>query len=447
MKKKIIVFLITTFVSVSSFTFNAKAANEPEITATAAALIDADTGLLIYGKNIDEKRYPASITKIMTAILAIEEFEDDMERRIPFSKEAIASLPWDSSNMGMKDGESLTLSDALYGLMLPSANEVANALAQSVSGNINDFTKLMTKRAAELGATNTNFANPHGLHEPQHYTTAGDMAKIMMGAVKLPKFVEVISAKKRLIPATEKRTSPFEIVNTNKLIQPGNYFYEYAIGGKTGFTDEAGHTLVTYAEKDGHRLISVVLQDVKNVLYTDTIVLLKYGFSLYNPFSLVKAADFTGRVEKFGNLKVSIKEDIKMDLPLPKDSVFRSEIIVSEGVSLPISVDENIGVLRFYADDLEVCDIPVYAAEERLITPLTTDFFEKKSQSYAQNTRANDIVTDEKNVVPLVRMGMFILLVPSVLTLIIVCIRHINIARRRRRYARIYYRRNHRFNS
>ncbi len=344
-----------------------KVQTEPQLTATAAVLIDADSGLVIYEKNMNEKRFPASITKIITALLTIKAADGDYSRRIQFTNEALSSLPSDSSNMGMREGESLSLEQALYGLMLPSANEVANALALDVSGSIEEFVVLMNEEAERLGAVNSHFMNPHGLHNTDHYTTALDMALIMKEAVQYDEFLKVISTKRVEIPQTEKRNT-FEIVNTNKMIQAGSYNYEFAVGGKTGYTDEAGHTLVSYAQKGDRKLISVVLQDVKNILYKDSIVLLDYGFSKFNRFEFTDSKKFTETIKEFDNLTVRAKDDLIVNLPLPLNSTFKEEIALLD-VTLPIEKDEPVASLNIKFEDKVVASVPLLSMEDKPSRP------------------------------------------------------------------------------
>lgn len=276
MKKTILVVLYLVFFNISTISAN----ETPTISATAAIVTDARTGLILYEKNIHQPRYPASIAKIMTALLALEQYGSRLYEPITFSHNAVYSIPRNSSHIAMNEGESLTMEDALYGLMLASANEVANAIAEHISGDIESFAELMTRRAAALGASNTTFRNPSGLHHPEQVTTAYDMARITREALRHPKFAEIISTLRRDIPPTERQPQIRELLNTNRMIRQGPHFHNNVIGGKPGFTTPAKHTLVTYAEKDGRSFIVVTLEGEGSRLYTDTAALLEYAFAI-----------------------------------------------------------------------------------------------------------------------------------------------------------------------
>ena len=287
-----LIILSIIFIFAFAATTRAGAELDPEnIIARSAVMIDAKTGIVVFDKDMHERLYPASVTKLMTVLLALERAGGGFDDRVYFSRDAVYSLPWDSSNIAMDEGESLTMEQALYAIMLASANEVANAVAEHIAGTAENFARLMTERAAELGANDTRFLNPHGLHEDGHYTTPYDMALIMRECVKHPFFVTLISTEYYEIPPTEKHDEIRGLLNTNRLIRDGDYHNADVVGGKTGFTDQAGHTLVTYAERDGVGLITAVMKDEKNMIYTDTTALLEYGFGMFGDVTV-----FDGRL-------------------------------------------------------------------------------------------------------------------------------------------------------
>lgn len=248
-----------------------------EISAEAAILIDADTGAVLYEKNSHEKLYPASITKIMTALLAIENLQ--LNNKFTFTEDIINALPYDAAKYGYVAGEQVLIEDALYVLLLRSANEVAIGLGMSISGDEEAFGRLMTERAKEAGALNTNFVNATGLHDDNHYTTAYDMAMIAKEAMKNTTFVSVWGSENYVVSPTNISAEEVRIWNRHELLvsTTANY-YQYANGGKTGYTDEAGRTLVTSASKDGMNLICVVMKSDTEGVYTDTRNLFEYGF-------------------------------------------------------------------------------------------------------------------------------------------------------------------------
>ena len=261
----------------------------PEITAEAAIVMEAGTGTILYAKNINEELYPASTTKIMTCLLAVE--NASLADEISFSDEAVFSVPKGGSNIGMDVGQSITLEQALYGIMVGSANEVANAVAEHVSGSISSFVDLMNDRAKELGCTNTHFSNTNGLQADDHYTSAYDLALIARAFFSNELLCKVGNTARYHFEATDTQPDDFYLNNKHKLIR-GEMTYEGIVGGKTGYTDLARETLVTCAEKDGLKLICVVLMEESPSQFTDTVTLFNYGF---NNFKAVNVADEDGR--------------------------------------------------------------------------------------------------------------------------------------------------------
>mgnify|MGYP002606113394 FL=1 len=250
----------------------------PQIEAEAAVVMDADTGAFLYSKNMDRKEYPASITKIMTALVAIE--SGKLDSKIKFSENAVYNLEEGSSHVGIQVGEVLSMRRALYGLMLESANDVANGIAETVGGSISGFADLMNAKAAELGCVNTHFTNPHGLQNEEHYTCARDMALITQAALKHPTFQKIAGTTNYTCPKTNKVDEERYWYNHNQMIQKdAEYYYEGCFGGKTGFTSDALNTLVSYAKKDGRTLICVELHvNGKDKAYSESHAMLDYAF-------------------------------------------------------------------------------------------------------------------------------------------------------------------------
>ena len=247
----------------------------PQIGAQAAILMDANTGVILYSKNIHERLYPASTTKIMTALLAME--RGNLDDMVEFSHEAVFSVPADGSNMGMDEGESITLEECLYGIMVASANEAANAAGEYVSGSIEDFVSLMNERAQEIGCTDTHFVNPNGLHDSQHYTSAYDLALISSLFFRNEMLCKISNTARHHFEATATQPDDFYKNNKHQLIN-GEIPYEGILGGKTGFTSDSRQTLVTCAEKNGMRLVCVVFKEESPDQFTDTVELFDYGF-------------------------------------------------------------------------------------------------------------------------------------------------------------------------
>ncbi|WP_313153727.1 serine hydrolase [Lacrimispora sp.] len=250
---------------------------QPEIQSEGAVLMDASTGALLFSKNGETRYYPASVTKLMTALLVAE--KSNLSETVTFSKTATTNLESGAVTLGLTEGDKLTVEQSLYGLMLKSANEVANGLAEHVSGSVSAFSALMNARAKELGCTGTNFVNPNGLNSSSHYTTPHDMALIARAAFQNDTVRKVSSTLSYQIPAT-KKASARTVTMGHKMVNPGDSrYYPGVIGGKTGYTSLAGNTLVTCVEKNGVRLIAVIMKS-KSTHYEDTKSLLDYGFAL-----------------------------------------------------------------------------------------------------------------------------------------------------------------------
>ena len=297
----------------------------PEIEGHAAILIDIDTGAILYSKNANEKLYPASITKIMTGLLAVENCA--LEDTFTFTQDILNELPWDAAKYGYVAGEEVNIRDLLYVLMLRSANEVAIGLGMKISGTEEQFAKLMTDRAKEIGAVNTNFANATGLHDENHYTTAYDMALIAMEAMSNTTFSEVWGTPNYIVNPTNVESDVVRIWNRHSMmVNTGTAYYAYAKGGKTGYTDEAGRTLVTHASRDGRNLICVVMKSGTETVYSDTRLLFEYGFSEFENVSIKgnesrfgQSGDsyFISREEMFGD-SANLMELIDGYVTIPK---------------------------------------------------------------------------------------------------------------------------------
>ena len=255
----------------------------PNIEGQSAVLMDAVTDTILYSKNAKDKLYPASITKIMTALLACEHL--NMDDTITMSQEAAYGIETGSSSIYAETGEVFTVEQALMALMLESANEMALALAEKTSGSVKKFVELMNQRAAQLGCKNTHFNNPNGLPDETHYTTAGDMMKIAKAAWYNPRFRKFVTTQVYEIPPTNKQSETRYLLNHHKMMPGQSYAYDGVLGGKTGYTDAAGSTLVTYAKRGNSILIAVVLNST-NGAFPDTTSLLDYGFDNFEKVDL-----------------------------------------------------------------------------------------------------------------------------------------------------------------
>lgn len=279
-----LVYVLTTVLS-----FGEEATNPvdlPEISSQAAVLIDAQTGQVLFQKNMDQKLYPASTTKIITGMLALEYGE--LSDLITMSYDAVFSVERDSSHIALDVGEEITLEQALYALSIQSANDAANGIAELIGGSLDNFSNMMNEAAEKAGAINSHFANANGLPDENHYTTAYDMAKITAAALKVPGFMELFSATKYEIPPTNIQPGTRTFYSKNKFVN-GEIDYDGILMSKTGWTVAAQHTLVTTAQRGDTTLIAVVMKDPDtNVKWKDTTKLFDYGFDTYVPYTITK---------------------------------------------------------------------------------------------------------------------------------------------------------------
>ena len=261
----------------------------PTIEAESAIIMEVSTGTILYEKNIYDKHYPASITKILTALIAIE--NSSLDDTVTFSHDSIFSLEAGSTHIGMREGEQLTMADCLYALLLASANEVANAISEHVGGSKAEFAVMMNEYAKRLGCVNSNFTNPSGLHDDNHYTCAYDMALISREALANDTFRLIDSTRTYIVPMTNLVDQERPVAHHHQMFL-GNkkgftqYKYEGCFGGKTGYTNTARNTLVTFASRDGMELICVVMKTSVHGQYTDSTALLDYGFNNFKKLSI-----------------------------------------------------------------------------------------------------------------------------------------------------------------
>lgn len=272
----------------------------PQTYGEADIVMDADTGAILYAKNIDGKAYPASITKVLTLLIALE--NGNLEDKVTFSTESVHCVPYGYAHIGMKAGEEITLEDALYGMMLASANEVAYAIGDSVGESYEWFIQEMNDRCKELGAVNSNFVNTNGLDDENHYTTARDMALITQELLlHHPEFEEISQTLQYTIPATamaESRT----FQQNHKMFYASHKNYDArVIAGKTGYTDIAKNTLVTCSDDGKMKLICIALKTHGTNVYDDTQALLNYGYDNFEQIdvsSMEKSEDIGAFVGK-----------------------------------------------------------------------------------------------------------------------------------------------------
>jgi D-alanyl-D-alanine carboxypeptidase len=279
----ILAFLFSTSI-VSAFTqtslLDPAGEGSPAIDAEAFVLYDAQSGTFLLGKNQDVPLPPASITKVMTILLALEHLK--LTDTLTTTRDMFESIPNDYTRLGLVEGEVITVEQALYACLLISANDAAMALAIKIGGSADTFADMMNARAIELGCTNTYFTNPYGLSDEDHLTTAHDMALILAEALKYEIYTQISTTKHYLMPATNKSVETRGLTNGNRFVSSANYAYENYIGGKTGYTSLSGYTIAAGARKDNRTLIAVLL-DASSAKdrYTSLIDLFEYGFAAY----------------------------------------------------------------------------------------------------------------------------------------------------------------------
>ena len=257
----------------------------PTISARSAILIEAETGTILYAKNIHNQEYPASTTKILTALIASERCQ--MDEMVTFSHDAIYDTPYDSNHIALDVGESITMEQCLNAILIRSANEVSYGVAEHITGTCwEDFASIMNERAKELGAINTNFVNPNGLPDENHYTTAYDLAMIGKAFFANEILCNMTTTRMLKIPASDTQPDNITEVNQMGLVRGNSYAYEYLVGCKTGYTNASRSSLISCAQKDGMKLICVVLRDEAPYQYEDTLALYEYGFSNFQKLNV-----------------------------------------------------------------------------------------------------------------------------------------------------------------
>ena len=381
MIKRTLIYLLIIFSILSNLDL---AYASPNILSESAILIDAASGTILAQKNPDKKMYPASLTKIMTAILAIEmgkltdviTVDDDT----PFEIEG--------SHIALEPGEILTLKDLLYSLMLPSANDAASAIAKHYGKNLDGFVKIMNEKAKELGAYNTNFANPHGLHDVNHYTTAADLALITQYAMKNETFRKIVETTRYEIKTTNKKDEPRYFTTLNKLLYnttnnqiyvDGTYispYYEYATGAKTGYTPEAGNCLAATATKNGTELIAVTMKGISLEMYQDTHNLFNYGFEEYQNITLINKNTFIKniKISNGDSKEISIITEADLTALLEKGSMdnIKSNVIMND-IDLPIERNDVVGKIEYTLNNEIIGTV-------NLITPISVKSTEVEGQ-------------------------------------------------------------------
>ncbi len=332
------------------------------IASTAAILVEKSTGRILYEKRSTEQFYPASVTKIMTAILVIE--NSSLDDIVTVSGSSVENIPSGYVTIDLRDGEEITIRDLLYALMLPSANDAAFVLADHIGGSVENFSAMMNEKAAELGCKNTNFVNPNGIHNESHYSTAYDLYLIANYAMKNPIFKEIVKTKEYTLAPTNIHPETDRVIkNTNELLfEDNSNYYPYADGIKTGTTTQAGKCIVSQSSRDGLDFIAVVLggQGVNSNRFQDATKLFNYGYDNYTLTKIIEKNSVIDTVE----IKKATKETKMLDVAIDNSITVMNhksldinqiipEVKINEELVAPIAKGQKIGSIKYKVDDIE----------------------------------------------------------------------------------------------
>lgn len=337
------------------------APNAPAVSASSAILVDADSGQVLFEKNADERRPPASTTKIMTALLLLETVP--LDEMITADKEVSET---DGSSLYLAPGESVSAEDLLYAILLRSANDACVAVAKRVAGSQRAFAELMNRRAAEIGAVNTHFANPHGLHDPDHYSTARDLATITRYAFRYPEFARAVATRYRIIQR-DPANKDIYLKNHAKFL----WHYPGADGVKTGYTVPAGRCFVGSATRNGWRLISVVLNSPD--MYAETRLLLDYGFANFKPIAVLPAGSRIADAEVRSGWasSVPLRSESPLSFVVARDAEPHVQVRTHvEPLTAPVERSTVAGWVEALADGVPVARVELVT--ERAVAALPT---------------------------------------------------------------------------
>lgn len=368
------------------------------LSCDSAIVMEVSTGTILYKKNIHKQHYPASITKIMTALVALE--NSSLSDIVTFSSEAVYGIEQGSSTIYSEVGEKMTMEQCLYAIMLESANEVCLAIGEHIAGNSDEFVDMMNDKAAELGLKDTHFNNPNGLPDTRHYTTAYDMAVIAREAIQNSTFRKITGTKSYLCAKTNKHKNIRGWLNHHQMLngyEHPKYEYKYCTGGKTGYTQAAHSTLVTYAEKNGMQLLSVIMyadgpkQGEPNE-YTDTTSLLDFGFGKYKKYNVNEEKTYidSSLFNTYNNFFNTENSPIRLSN--------ESAVVLPEGVGLSkakqkITYDENVDI----KDGENIIGTVTYTYKGR-VAGYTDIIYEKKDQIHLDEASRKIISNEIKDI-------------------------------------------------
>lgn len=342
----------------------------PTLESRYIVLMDADSGDVLYQNNGDVKCYPASTTKLLTALLTIE--NSALSDTVTYSKAAVDSITYGDANASVSEGEELTVEQSLYCLLLRSANDVAYGLGEHVGGTISNFSSMMNDRVAALGATGTHFTNPSGLTDEFHYTTPYDMALIGRACFNNKTLMNILSySGVYTIGKTNKSNFIRYYTHRYKMIEGGDYAYKYSKGGKTGYTDAAGNCLVSFAEKDGVRLICSIMNSSDDGRYKDTIALFDYYFNNYKKIYLedydnalssgIDVLDLTSSISGKENISIGFEDNAYLLVPKKVVASDLKSIVTYADNAAYAGKEGGFACISYYYNGISVGNATIYA--------------------------------------------------------------------------------------
>lgn len=345
----------------------------PKMVGEAGLLMDAENGQILYGKNEDKKLYPASTTKIMTALVALE--KSSLKDMVTVSERAAKV---GGTRIGLQPGEKVIMENLLYMLMLSSANDAGVAIAEHVGVSVAGFAKMMNDQAKKAGAQGTNFVNPHGMPDENHYTTARDMALISREAMQNDTFRRIVSTvnyrverKKNMTPEVLQKVNELEKIygpvqedffNHNKLLWHSYYGYKGANGLKTGYTVDAGQCIAASAKRGGRELIAVVLNSQGSNLWTDAAALLDHGFNNFTPVGLVKPREMITDAGVNHGAKRAVLETagyLYYNFPIGEEPQVTRHVELKEAITAPLEERVQLGELVLESEGSEIGRVPL----------------------------------------------------------------------------------------
>lgn len=420
MRKFTFILLVFFTVTILGNNSNVYASTEPPtVTGKSVVIMDANTGAVVYGKEEHTQYPPASTTKLMTVLLTLENCELD-------EVVTVGAIPpyIEGSKVYIHEDEELTVEQLLYAVILASANDCAAALAEHISGSIESFGELMTSRAKELGAMNTNFTNPHGLYEENHRTTAYDLALIEKELLNYPKYIEISKTKSTEMDPTNKSTEKRPLWNDNRLLHEGyNCYYPDTVAGKTGYTDESKHSYVASAKKGDNAFIVAILYDEQKAYYDEVTGVFDWAFENFATEKFLSKGDEIGTFTSSNGTKIP--------LIINSDIYFTKDLTTDVKPTLVIDT-ETLKNKFFNAGEIITTATVSYNGQEYTVDVMSNmDYHEKVLPAFG------NLVTTEKNTINYTKLvGIIvgsILGILLLLILLILIIRKRNIAKRRRK--------------